>query len=77
MQFKSEDAKLIENISKIIEVSGIKKCKVADKIGLSSAEFSRMLNGRRAIKACYVPAIADALGVTPNELFNGVGQEVG
>lgn len=75
MQLKSEDAKLIENIKRIIDINGIKKCKVADKIGLSGAEFSRMLNGRRAVRACYVPAIAEALGVTPNELFAGVDRE--
>lgn len=60
---------LIENIKLIIEDKGIKQCKVASGIGMSSAEFSRLLAGKRIIRACYIPAIAAALGVTPNDLF--------
>nr|DAH53147.1 MAG TPA: structural protein [Caudoviricetes sp.] len=33
-----------------------------------------MLNGRRLIKLCDVVAIAEALGVTPNDLF-GIPKE--
>lgn len=66
---KNNDVALVANIKKIIDEKGIKQCKIASRIGMSGAEFSRMLNGRKVVRACYVPAIAEALGVSPNDLF--------
>ena len=69
MTKKSNDA-LIETIKKIIEDKGIKQCKVASSVGMSSSEFSRLLAGKKIIRACYIPSIASALGVTPNDIFS-------
>lgn len=64
-----DDPVLLSNIRRILDEKGIKHCKVAGSIGVSSAEFSRILSGRKIIRASYIPVIASALGVTPNDLF--------
>ncbi len=58
-----------ENIRRIAAQKGFKHNAVAQKAGLSEQQFSSLLNGRRLIKDCDVVAIANALGVTPNDLF--------
>lgn len=57
------------NIRQIIKKKGYKQKTIAERAGFSENEFSAMLNGRKSIKAEYVPLIAVSLGVTPNELF--------
>ena len=47
---------------------------VAKKAGIKPQAFSDMLNGRKLIKLCDVTNIADALGVTPNDLY-GIKKE--
>ena len=68
-----DNAILLENIRNILNEKGIKHCKVAGKLGMSNAEFSRMLAGKRVVRACYSPSIADALGCDCNDLFRGAG----
>jgi transcriptional regulator with XRE-family HTH domain len=58
------------NIVKIINEKGLKQCAVAKKAGMKIQEFNAMLNGRKIIKPYNIPPIAEALGVTPNDLFN-------
>lgn len=60
---------IAENIRALIQASGMKQKAVANKSGFGEKEFSHMMNGRKEIKAEYIPAIAKALGVTPNEIY--------
>lgn len=48
---------------------GMKQKAVAKKSGFEGQEFSNMMNGRKAIMAEYIPRIAKALNVTPNEIY--------
>lgn len=57
------------NIKDIIKASGLKQKAVAEKSGFGDKEFSNLLNGRKRIGAEHIPAIANALGVTPNDLY--------
>ena len=58
-----------ENIRKIADDKGFKYKAVAIKAGFSPMEFSAMLTGRKTIQPDYVPAIAKALSVTPNDIY--------
>lgn len=60
---------IIANIKKLLQISGMKQKAIAERSGFSQQEFSNMMNGRKEIKAEYIPAIAKALGVTPNEIY--------
>ena len=53
----------------IIAEKGLKQGRVAQKAGFTPQEFSDMLNGRRLIKACEIPRIAEALGVSVNDVY--------
>ncbi len=65
---KSNDS-IIPNVRKIIDEKGIKQKKVAELAGYPCKTFSNMLNGRRCIDSDDVWKIAQALGVTPNDLY--------
>lgn len=58
-----------ENIKCIMSEKGLKQKAVAEKAGFNEKEFSAMLKNRKIIKVDDVMDIADALGVSPNELF--------
>lgn len=60
---------LPRNIIRIINEKGVKQYVVASRAGFSKQQFSDMLNGRKIIKPCDALAIADALGVTMNDLY--------
>lgn len=62
------------NIKQIINDKGFMQKRVAEKAGYSQKKFSDMLNGRKRICDNDVLNIANALEVTPNELF-GIGLE--
>lgn len=64
----------IENTRRIINQRGYKDKAIAEKIGVSANQFSSMMNNRKIITAVDVMAIANALEVTPNELF-GIGDK--
>lgn len=53
----------------IIAEKGLKQGHVAQKAGFTTQEFSDMMNGRRLIKACEIPRIAEALGVSVNDVY--------
>lgn len=57
------------NVRKIIKDKGLKQYAVAEKAGFSHQSFNNMLNGRKLIADFDIPPIANALSVTPNELF--------
>lgn len=68
-----ETARIASNIRNIIDKNGLKQKFVAEKAGFTESDFSRMLTGNKIIRAEYIPALARALGVTPNDLFgNGM-----
>lgn len=60
---------LVLNIRRIINYKGFKQNAVANRAGFNQKEFSNMLNGRKLIKAEYIPCISKALEVEPNDLF--------
>lgn len=60
---------IIANIKSLIKSSGMKQKAIAERSGFGQQEFSNMMNGRKEIKAEYIPAIATALGVTPNDIY--------
>lgn len=62
---------IVLNIRKLICEKGLLQKFVAEQSGFSPQEFSDLLNGRKVLKAEYIPRIAKALGVTPNDLYFG------
>lgn len=60
---------LAKSIKGVIKQKGLKQKNVAEKAGFSEKEFSAILNNRRIIRVDEVMDIANALGVTPNELY--------
>lgn len=74
MSIKSNNQPVADNVAKIISELGLKQRAVAKKAGFEAQVFNDMLNGRRLIKLCDVVVIAEALGVTPNDLY-GIVEE--
>lgn len=66
------NATLPQNIIRIINMRGLKQCAVAKKAGFSKQQFNSMLNGRKIIKPCDALAIADALNVEMNDLYEKI-----
>ncbi len=58
-----------DGIVNLIRNKGLKQIYVAEKTGIGKQELSDMLNGRRLIKACDIPKIAVALGVTADDIY--------
>ncbi len=56
-------------IKVILEEKALRQGAVAMRAGFSPQQFSDMLNGRKVIKAEYIPSIANALGVDPNAIY--------
>lgn len=69
MSIKNNNQPVADNIAKIIYNLGLKQVAVARKAGYGAQEFSDMLNGRKLIKSRDIEIIANALNVTPNELY--------
>lgn len=63
------NAPVAENILRIIVENGYKKQFIAKQSGLTTQEFSDMLNNRRVIKVYDIPRIAKAMNVRVEELF--------
>lgn len=47
---------------------------VAERSGFTEQQFSDMLNGRKVIRAEYLPQIATAIGVDVGDLFVDIGR---
>lgn len=60
---------IAKNTKRIINDKGLKHVAVAARAGFSTQQFSALLNNRKVIKDTDVIAIANALEVTPNDLF--------
>lgn len=65
---------LILSIRNCIKQKGLVQGYVAEKAGFSYQQFSDMLNGRKLLLAEYIPRIANALGVTANEIYYGANE---
>lgn len=74
MRKENNNSVVPENIERVIREKGIKQCAIAKKAGYSKQQFSDMMNGRKIIKAIDILIIANALGVTPNDLY-GISEE--
>lgn len=70
MEFKDIHDYPVKAINVIIAKKGFLQKTIAIKAGFTEQQFSDMLNGRKVIRAEYIPVIAKALGVTPNDLFS-------
>lgn len=57
------------NIRSVIRQKGLIQRVVAERAGFSEQQFCGMLAGRKIMRAEFMPAIAKALGMTPNDLF--------
>lgn len=61
---------IVKNIKSLIANKGLKQVFVAKKTGLTPQELSYILNDKRKLlRVEHIKPIADALGVTPNDLF--------
>lgn len=60
---------ITENVERLLKERGIKKGAFAEKAGYTLQQFSRILTGRSRIYWDDVLRLANALGVTPNELY--------
>lgn len=65
---------LRETIKSLIAESGMKQKAIAERAGFTEQMMTDMLNGRKVIKAEFIPALCQALGVTPNRLFQWDGR---
>ena len=54
---------------RIIKEKGLKQVYVAEKAGFKAQELNDMLNGRRLIKLCDIPQLAEVLGVTSDDIY--------
>jgi len=66
---KIMDSIVAKNAKRIIWEKGYKQKAIAERAGYSVNVFNAMLNNRRSIIDKDVVRIAQALNVTPNELF--------
>lgn len=60
---------IAENTRNIIKERGLKNKAVAERAGYTEQKFSRILNGQKIIESNDILRIANALDVTPNDLF--------
>lgn len=63
-----------KTINETVKVKRLYQKYVAEKSGFTEQQFSDMLNGRKVIRAEYLPQIANALGVSIGDLFVDTGQ---
>ncbi len=75
MSVAKANAPFSEGLIKLMEERGVKQVYVAEKAGYTAQELSDMLNGRRLIKACDIPKIAEALGVNSDEIYEAGRKE--
>lgn len=64
-----EEAYIANNIRELIHKGGYKQGAIAERAGFDPKAFSALLNGRKMMRASYIPTIAEALGVTANDLY--------
>ena len=60
-----------KKIRQLRDLKGLSQEELADLVGLSNSQISHLEGGDRDAKTVMVKKIADALGVSPAELFEG------
>lgn len=76
MTIKQLNSPFDVGISRIIKEKGLKQVYVATEAGYTPQEFSDMLNGRKLIKVCDIPRIAQVLKVKSDDIYEaGMGGE--
>lgn len=69
---------IISSIKRIIDEKGMKQGVVAERAGFTPQEFSNIMNERRKLlRVEHLPAIADAMGVDVNALYEVERKEAG
>lgn len=58
-----------DGIRNSIESKGLYQKYVAERAGFTEQQFSDMLNGRKVIRAEYIPGIANAIGIDISALY--------
>lgn len=66
-----QESQIAKNIRRILGEQGLKQGVAAKRCGLTDAQFSDLLAGRKMLRAGFVPILADALGVEIGALFDG------
>lgn len=69
MSIKERNGILPERMERIISERGLKKSYIAEKANLTKVNFSDICAGRRLVSVMDVVNLAEALGVTPNDLI--------
>ena len=64
-------------IRTLVNTSGYRYGFIAEKAGIDPKKFSAMLTGRKIIELQNITPIANALGVTPNDLLDVTDERVG
>lgn len=59
-------------IRELRQIAGLSQEKFALKIGMDRTYFASVENGKRNIAICNIKKIADGLGVSLSELFQGL-----
>ena len=70
MNAYESNKRIADNIKTIIRKKGILQSDLAQIAGYSRQQLNNMLQGRKLIRADDIPRIADALSLTPNDLYN-------
>jgi len=68
---------VVVGIKKAMAAKGLYQKAVAERSGFTDQQFSDMLNGRKIIRAEYLPQIAKALGINIGDLFANGSDEPG
>lgn len=67
-------AQVLANIREILHKQGRKQKYLGEQLGMTEKATSELLNGTRVMRLDDLATIAEALDVTPNDLF-GIRQE--
>lgn len=66
---KPTDESILCNIRQMAAIMGVPHKKMAEAIGKDKATFSRIMSGKATLHARYIPAIAETLGCSCDDLL--------
>lgn len=69
ISIKEANAPVADNLKRWIEMKDFKKKAVAARAGLTQNELTDIFGGRRIIKMCELPELAEAVGIPMEKLF--------
>lgn len=69
MSVYEQNTPVVQRTEEILAEKGISKKFLAGKLGMSCGMMSSVLHGRKLLTANMIQQIADALSVSPEELF--------